>query len=74
MSDRLKYLLEKEIVAGLDKAERYELAQLRGEWYTMRTEEDEDRLAEILAKHDEVGYVGLTSEEQKDFDILMEQE
>ena len=28
MNDRLKYLLEKEVVAGLDKAERYELTEL----------------------------------------------
>lgn len=28
MNKRLKYLLDKEQVAGLDKAERYELEQL----------------------------------------------
>jgi hypothetical protein len=31
MKERLKYLLEKEQVAGLDKAERYELQQLLNE-------------------------------------------
>lgn len=29
--DRLKYLLEKEQVCGLDKEERYELTKLKGE-------------------------------------------
>lgn len=29
--DRLKYLLEKEKVCGLDKEEKYELTQLKGE-------------------------------------------
>lgn len=28
---RLKYLLEKEVVAGLDKAEKYELQELLNE-------------------------------------------
>lgn len=31
MNKRLKYLLEKEKVAGLDKQERYELIKLMGE-------------------------------------------